>query len=84
MGDKKSESGLSEVPGGRHKDNQRDLESCVDSGAIKVETSAYASFQDNLLPTQGSGTLSAVVTRSYDGDDRVIMLNSIDDVMFNS
>ena len=25
LGDKKSETGLSEVPGGRHKENQRDL-----------------------------------------------------------
>ena len=25
LGDKKSEAGLSEVPGGRHKENQRDL-----------------------------------------------------------
>ena len=31
LGDLKSESGLSEVPGGRHKQNQRDLaiESCL-------------------------------------------------------
>ena len=77
-------SGLTYVNPYDDYDTQRDLESCVDSGSIKVETSAYASFQDNLLPTQGSGTLSAVVTRSYDGDDRVMMLNSVDDAMFNS
>ena len=77
-------SGLTYVDPYDDYDTQRDLESCVDSGAIKVETSAYASFQDNLLPTQGSGTLSAVVTRSYDGDERVMMLNSTDDAMFNS
>ena len=28
--------------------------------------------------------MSAVVTRSYDGNDRVMMLNSIDDIMFDS
>ena len=77
-------SGLTYVNPYDDYDTQRDLESCVDSGSIKVETSAYASFQDNLLPTQGSGTLSAVVTRSYDGDERVMMLNSTDDVMFDS
>ena len=77
-------SGLTYVNPNDDYDTQRDLESCVDSGSIKVETSAYASFQDNLLPTQGSGTLSAVVTRSYDGDERVMMLNSVDDAMFNS
>ena len=77
-------SGLTYVNPYDDYDTQRDLESCVDSGFIKVETSAYASFQDNLLPTEGSGSLSAVVTRSYDGDDRVMMLNSIDDIMFDS
>jgi hypothetical protein len=77
-------SGLTYVDPYDDYDTQRDLESCVDSGSIKVETSAYASFQDNLLPTQGSGTLSAVVTKSYDGDERVMMLNSTDDVTFNS
>ena len=77
-------SGLTYVDPYDDYDTQRDLESCVDSGSIKVETSAYASFQDNLLPTEGSGTLSAVVTKSYDGDDRVMMLNSTDDVTFNS
>ena len=68
-------SGLTYVNPNDDYDTQRDLESYVDSGAIKVETSAYASFQDNLLPTQGSGTLSAVVTRSYDGDDRVMTVS---------
>jgi hypothetical protein len=77
-------SGLTYVDPYDDYDTQRDLESCVDSGSIKVETSAYASFQDNLLPTQGSGTLSAVVTKSYYGDERVMMLNSTDDVTFNS
>ena len=77
-------SGLTYVNPYDDYDTQRDLESCVDSGSIKVETSAYASFQDNVLPTQGSGTLSGVVTKSYDGDERVMMLNTTDDVMFDS
>ena len=77
-------SGLTYVNPYDDYDTQRDLESCVDSGSIKVETSAYASFQDNVLPTQGSGTLSGVVTKSYDGDERVMMLNTIDDVIFDS
>ena len=77
-------SGLTYVNPYDDYDTQRDLESCVDSGSVKVETSAYASFQDNVLPTQGSGTLSGVVTKSYDGDERVMMLNTTDDVMFDS
>jgi len=77
-------SGLTYVNPYDDYDTQRNLESCIDSGSIKVETSAYASFQDNLLPTDGSGTLSGIVTRSYDGDERVIMLNSTDDVSFDS
>ena len=77
-------SGLTYVNPYDDYDTQRDLESCVDSGSIKVETSAYASFQDNVLPTQGSGTLSGIVTKSYDGYERVMMLNTIDDVTFDS
>ncbi len=77
-------SGLTYVNPYDDYDTQRDLESCVGSGSIKLETSAYASFKDNLLPTEGSGTLSGVVTKSYDGDERVMMLNTIDDVAFDS
>jgi len=76
-------SGLTFVDPTDDYDSLRDLESCEDSGSIKVETSAYATFQDRLLPTEGKGSISGIVTKSYNGDDRVLALNNIDDINFD-
>ncbi len=65
-------------------DTQRDLESCVDSGTLKLETSAFSNFNDSMLPTDSSGTISGIITRDYFGDNRVMMLNTKDDVNFDS
>lgn len=65
-------------------DTQRDLESCVDSGTLKLETSAFSNFNDSMLPTEGSGTITGIITRDYFGDNRVMMLNTKDDVNFDS
>ena len=76
-------SGLTFVDPTDDYDSLRDLESCEDSGSIKVETSAYATFQDRLLPTEGKGSISGIVTKSYNGDDRVLALNNINDINFD-
>ena len=62
-------------------DTQRTLEACEGFGksTFILETSAYANFKQNLLPS-GTGTIRGVVSKSYDGDSLVLMLNSIDDV----
>ena len=60
------------------------MESCVDSGTLKLETSAFSNFNDSMLPTEGSGTISGIITRDYFGDNRVMMLNTKDDVNFDS
>ena len=65
-------------------DTQRDLESCIDSGTLKLETSAFSNFNDSMLPTDSSGTISGIITRDYFGDNRVMMLNTKDDVNFDS
>ncbi|MDG2172548.1 MAG: DUF5689 domain-containing protein [Flavobacteriaceae bacterium] len=80
-------SGLTYVDPYEDYDTQRALETCVGTFnpyAPKLETSAYANFDQNLLPTDGSGTLSGVLSKDYFGDDLVIMLNSKDDVVFDS
>ena len=64
-------------------DTQRDLESCVDSGFLKLETSAFSNFNDRILPTEGSGFIVGIITRDYFGDNRVMVLNSADDVSFD-
>jgi len=76
--------GLTYVDPDEDYDTQRDLESCVDSGTLKLETSAFSNFNDSMLPTEGSGTIMGIITRDYFGDNRVMMLNTKDDVNFDS
>ena len=76
--------GLTYVDPDEDYDTQRDIESCVDSGTLKLETSAFSSFNDSLLPTNSSGSISGIITRDYFGDNRVMMLNSKEDVNFDS
>jgi hypothetical protein len=37
-----------------------------------------------MLPVEGSGTISGIITKDYFGDNRVMMLNTTDDVNFDS
>ena len=37
-----------------------------------------------MLPTESSGTITGIITRDYFGDNRVMMLNTKDDVNFDS
>ena len=76
--------GLTYVDPQEDYDTQRDLESCVDAGTLKLETSAFSSFNDKMLPVEGSGTISGIITKDYFGDNRVMMLNTTDDVNFDS
>ena len=76
--------GLTYVDPQEDYDTQRDLESCVDSGTLKLETSAFSSFNDKMLPVDGSGTITGIITKDYFGDNRVMMLNTTDDVNFDS
>ena len=76
--------GLTYVDPDEDYDTQRDLESCVDSGTLKLETSAFSNFNDSMLPTESSGTITGIITRDYFGDNRVMMLNTKEDVNFDS
>jgi len=76
--------GLTYVDPQEDYDTQRDFESCVDAGTLKLETSAFSSFNDKMLPVEGSGTISGIITKDYFGDNRVMMLNTTDDVNFDS
>ena len=76
--------GLTYVDPDEDYDTQRDLESCVDSGTLKLETSAFSNFNDSMLPTESSGTITGIITMDYFGDNRVMMLNTKEDVNFDS
>ncbi len=64
-------------------DTMHPLVSCINGAEFFVETSSFASFNQEPLPTDGRGTITGVISKSYGGDDRVMVLNTTDDVIFN-
>lgn len=62
-------------------DTQRTLQACggFNYTQFKLETSSFASFKDELLPT-GNGTVTAVVSKTFDGASLILALNVTSDV----
>ncbi|WP_242131191.1 DUF5689 domain-containing protein [Aestuariivivens marinum] len=63
-------------------DTQRTLVSCADGTEFPVETSSFASFTQEPLPVDARGSISGVITQSFGGDERVMVLNTTDDINF--
>ena len=63
-------------------DTQRTLEACEDDAitTFLLETSAFANYKDLPLPS-GTGTIKGIVSKTYNGSDFVLTLNSAKDVM---
>ena len=57
--------------------------SCTNGAEFFIETSSFASFNQEPLPTDGRGSITGVISKSYGGDDRVMVLNTTEDVIFN-
>lgn len=66
-------------------DSQRTMESCEGFGYANfiLETSTFASFKDAMIPA-GGGMISGVISKDYNGDNTVMVLNSVEDVMLNN
>ena len=47
-----------------------------------METSAFASFKNEILPS-GGGSISGIVSKDYYGDNLVLALNTSDDVLMD-
>ena len=64
-------------------DTQRNLQACggFNYTQFKLETSSFASFKDELLPT-GNGSITAVVSKTFDGASLILALNATSDVNF--
>lgn len=62
-------------------DTQRLMQSCegFDYTNFILETSSFANFKQQLLPT-GGGTITAVVNKTFNGSDLVLVLNSVEDI----
>lgn len=64
-------------------DSQRIIESCGESATFVMETSSFASFKNLTLPTDGKGSISGIINKTYDGYDLIINLNSTDDIVMD-
>ena len=62
-------------------DTQRTLQDCggFTYPQFILETSSFSSFKNEKLPT-GNGSLTAVVSKTFDGASLILALNTIDDV----
>ena len=65
-------------------DTQRTVQRCsgFDYASFMLETSAFASFKNEVLPS-GGGSISGVVSKTYNGSDLVLALNTTDDVQMD-
>ena len=65
-------------------DTQHTIQRCTgfNYSTFLLETSAFASFKNEVLPT-GGGSISGVVSKDYYGDNLVLALNTSDDVQMN-
>ena len=74
-------SGKSYVDPTEDFDTQRKIQTCQTLGYadLLIETSSFASFSNEALPT-GGGTVNAVVSKDYNGNFLVLVLNSTEDV----
>jgi hypothetical protein len=62
-------------------DTPRTLQACsgFDYGNFILETSSFASFKDEFLPS-GNGSVSGIITKDFTGSYLLMALNSTDDV----
>ena len=65
-------------------DTQRTIQRCTgfNYSTFLMETSAFASFKNEILPS-GGGSISGIVSKDYYGDNLVLALNTSDDVLMD-
>lgn len=63
-------------------DGERTLQSCDDTGDIRLFTSTFADFKSQLLD-DGSGTITALYTRNFSNDESVLSVRDLDDIIFS-
>ena len=65
-------------------DGDRIVESCSeDGGSVLLQTSTFADFRGIAIP-EGSGSLTAVLTRNFFGDKNVLVIRDPSDLVFES
>ena len=65
-------------------DTQRTVQRCsgFEYATFLLETSSFASFKNEVLPS-GGGSISGIVSKTYNGSDLVLALNTTEDVQMN-
>ena len=65
-------------------DTQHTIQRCTgfNYSTFLMETSAFASFKNEILPS-GGGSISGVVSKDYYGDNLVLALNTSEDVLMD-
>ena len=63
-------------------DGERTLESCDNTGDIKLFTSTFASFKSQILQ-ENSGQITALYLNDFFGDEQVLNIRDLDDINFN-
>ncbi|MFD1615993.1 DUF5689 domain-containing protein [Gelatiniphilus marinus] len=65
-------------------DTQRTLQSCDGFGysTFPLETSSFANFSQQILPTELGGTISGIVAKTFNGSNLVLVLNDLSGVDF--
>ncbi|NNL15306.1 MAG: DUF5017 domain-containing protein [Flavobacteriaceae bacterium] len=64
-------------------DTQYPLVSCDNGAELLLETSSFANFNQVPLPLDGRGNITGVITKTFGGNDIVMVLNTTDDITFN-
>ncbi|WP_179021293.1 DUF5689 domain-containing protein [Winogradskyella forsetii] len=64
-------------------DGERTLESCATGGDVIFSTSTFADFKGLALPS-GQGNVNAVLSRTFEGDDFIVAINTPEDITFNN
>ncbi|WP_299777601.1 DUF5689 domain-containing protein [uncultured Formosa sp.] len=66
-------------------DTQLKMQRCEGFGYEEfiLETSSFSSFKNEILPTL-NGTIKGIISKSYGGDDFVLLLNDTKDVILNN
>lgn len=62
-------------------DTHREMMSCIDGSTLRIETSGFADFKDNLLPI-GKGSVSGILSRDYGDDFYVLRMANLESISF--
>ncbi len=64
-------------------DGERNLESCTSTSSVVFSTSTFADFKSLTLPS-GRGSMDAILTKNFFGDNFNISVNTPEDIHFDS